>query len=96
MYFSSNQIVQNSNTKSYMDTYMDTKLLLGFPIFNLNIIQGVSSNWDSGGCCKLVLTLLRAQRASMLPKDWAQITFRSEMHLNDFLKNPFYSQRFIW
>ena len=28
--------------------------------------------------------LLRAQRASMSPQDWAQITFRSEMHLNDF------------
>ena len=24
-----------------------------------------------------------AQRASMSPQDWAQITFRSEMHLND-------------
>ena len=35
------------------------------------------------GCYKLILTLLRAQRASMSPQDWAQITFRSEMHLND-------------
>ena len=36
-----------------------------------------------GGCCKLSLALLMAQRASMSPQDWAQITFRSEMHLND-------------
>ena len=36
------------------------------------------------GCYKLTLTLLRAQRASMSPQDWAQITFRSEMHLNYF------------
>ena len=39
---------------------------------------------QEGGCYKLILTLLRAQRASMSPQDWAQITFRSEMHLNDF------------
>ena len=36
------------------------------------------------GCCALTLALLRAYRASMSPQDWAQITFRSEMHLNDF------------
>ena len=39
---------------------------------------------QEGGCYKLILTLLRAQRASMSPQDWAQITFRSEMNLNDF------------
>ena len=38
---------------------------------------------QEGGCYKLALALLRAQRASMSPQDWAQITFRSEMHLND-------------
>ena len=36
------------------------------------------------GCCEHVLGLMTAQRASMSPQDWAQITFRSEMHLNDF------------
>ena len=36
------------------------------------------------GCYEHVLALLRVQRASMSPQDWAQITFRSEMHLNDF------------
>ena len=46
---------------------------------------------QEGGCCKLTLTLLRAQRASMSPQDRAQITFRSEMHLNDF-KNKSGSQ----
>ena len=35
-------------------------------------------------CYEHVLALLRAQRASMSPQDWAQITFRSEMNLNDF------------
>ena len=25
-----------------------------------------------------------AQRASMSPQDWAQITFRSEIHIDDF------------
>ena len=43
------------------------------------------------GCYKLTLALLRAQKASMSPQDWAQITFRSEMHLNDF-KNESGSQ----
>ena len=36
------------------------------------------------GCYEHVLALLRAQRTSMSPQDWAQITFRSEMNLNDF------------
>ena len=40
---------------------------------------------EEGGCCELTLALLRAQRASMSPQDWAQITFRSEMHLSDFI-----------
>ena len=39
---------------------------------------------QEGGCYKLILSLLTAKRASMSPQDWAQITFRSEMHLNDF------------
>ena len=39
---------------------------------------------QEGGWLKLTLTLLRAQRASMSPKDWKQITFRSEMHFMDF------------
>ena len=47
---------------------------------------------QEGGCYKLTLTLLRAQRISMSPQDWAQITFRSEMHLNDF-KNESGSQQ---
>ena len=34
--------------------------------------------------CEHVLALLTAQRASMSPQDWAQITFRSEMHSNGF------------
>ena len=43
------------------------------------------SKWtEKGGCGEHTLALLRAQRASMWPQDWAQITFRSEMHLNDF------------
>ena len=36
------------------------------------------------GCCELVFGLLRSPMASMSPQDRAQITFRSEMHLNDF------------
>ena len=39
---------------------------------------------EEGGHCEPSLALLRAQRASMSPQDWAQITFRSEMHLNGF------------
>ena len=39
---------------------------------------------EGGGCCELTLALLKAKKASMSPQDWAQITFRSEMHLNDF------------
>ena len=37
-----------------------------------------TEEWRS---CKFSLALLRSQRASMSPQDWAQITFRSEMHL---------------
>ena len=35
------------------------------------------------GCCELALALLMVQRVSMWPQDWAQITFRSEMHSNN-------------
>ena len=45
-----------------------------------------SKRTKEGGCCKLSLALLMAQRASMSPQDWAQITFRSEIHIDD-LKN---------
>ena len=40
------------------------------------------------GCCEHVLGLMTAQRASMSPQDWAQITFRSEMHSNGFYNEP--------
>ena len=36
------------------------------------------------GSYEPVFALLRAQRASMSTQEWAQITFRSEMHLNNF------------
>ena len=53
------------------------KLFLNYRVF-------IAIGKQEGGCSKLTLTLLRAQRASMSPQDWAQTTFRSEIHLNDF------------
>ena len=38
------------------------------------------------GYCELDLGLLRSQRASMWPQDWAEITFRSEI-LSNMFKN---------
>ena len=40
------------------------------------------------GYCELDLGLLRSQRASMWPQDWAEITFRSETHRNKFYSEP--------
>ena len=58
-------------------------------IYDNMIYRVFHSIWtQKWGYCELDLGLLRSQRASMWPQDWAQITFRSETHRNKFCSEP--------
>merc|ERR1711946_118504 len=43
-----------------------------YSVFHVIVLQ-------EQGCCELVLGLIVSPKASMLPQDWAEISFRSEI-----------------
>ena len=59
--------------KRLYDTQSDKK---NFQLYRVFHVIGHQEN----GCCKHVFGLIGFQKASMSTQDWAQITFRSEIH----------------
>ena len=59
---------EENNNK--IDNFLNCSLL-NYSVFHVIVLQ-------EQGCCELVLRLIMSPKASMGPKDWAEISFRSE------------------
>ena len=52
-----------------------------YSVFHVIVLQ-------EQGCCELILGLIVSPKASMWPRDWAEISFRSETLWNWFYSEP--------